>query len=338
MSDADATTSPDPPSTATDPPALLSPLPLILPAGGISLLAGSPGVGKTALLATFLRDLLKGLPVFGRQPTRIPGLGVINTDRGWAEGAGLWFARAGFPDVAYYSLADDATLPIKRLRKKWERLDLLFEAIDRLALPWGSVIVVDPVALFLGGNLIDYDTCAVACYEIRRMLRIRGLTMIATAHAKKLAANKKDRYLRLQDQILGSTALFGFTDTQMYLAAPDELQEDYYVFLWQPHMLPAESFMLKRDDQGLFMPYADAIGATRESKRSAQDESILQLLPADGAILALGAILEAAMAQGIPLSRRTIIRILERLMKAGLIDHAGYGCYRRATQADVINS
>ena len=298
-----------------------SPLPLILPAGGISLLAGGSGIGKTAFLADFLRRLRHGEPIFGRQPSpSLTGVGIVNMDRGWVEGAGEWFKRAGFEQIPYYSLIDDPTFLPSRLRKKWNRTEILFECIDKLQLPPLSVIATDPISLFLGGNLMDYDACAVACCEIRRKLIERRLTMIATAHAKKISADKRDRYLRLQDHILGSTALFGFTDTQMYLATPEELHKPYYAFLWQPHMAPVETFCLQRDAQGLFIPFQGAAQAHATT-------TLLDLFPTDGQEITFGEL--ADLAEAIPMRRRTLIRILERLQQDGVIEHLRHGVYRR---------
>jgi hypothetical protein len=299
-----------------------SPLPCILPAGGISLLAGGSGIGKTALLADFLRRLRTGEPIFGRQPaSTITGVGIVNMDRGWTEGAGEWFKRVGFADIPYYSLIDDATFQPSRLRKKWNRTDILFECIDKLQLPPLSVVATDPISLFLGGNLMDYDACAVACCEIRRKLIERKLTMIATAHSRKISADKHDRYLRLQDHILGSTALLGFTDTQMYLATPEEIRKPYYAFLWQPHMVPVETFMLQRDAQGLFIPYTGSVEVQAAP-------TVIELLPADGSEVTFGKLAE--LAEAIPIRRRTLIKILEKLTEAGDIKHVRHGVYCRA--------
>ncbi len=79
--------------------------------------------------------------------------------------------------------------------------------------------------------------------------------MIGTAHAAKQKADKNERYLRPQDRILGSTALFGYTDTQMYLAAPDETgsKDGVYTFFWNPHHAPPAAFPLTRDSEGRFV-------------------------------------------------------------------------------------
>lgn len=298
------------------------PIPLVIPAGGISLLAGAPGTGKTALLATLLRAFRDGQPIFTHDPAPITDIGMISTDRSWSTNR-LWFDRAGFPDIKVYSVADDSTLDKSRLRKRHERIKLFKEFLDKLAIRPGGLLVVDPIAVFLGGNLIDYDACMVACLEIRDILHVRKLTLIGTAHTAKLKADKKDRYLRLQDQILGSTAIFGYTDTQMYLAAPAEIAKPHYTFLWSPHMAPPETYDLTRDTQGLFIPYS--------AQHGGNDTRVLQLLPDDGSPLALAAIYERA--KEIPLSQATVKRILDALIVEAQVLRTGRGVYQRALPA-----
>jgi hypothetical protein len=297
----------------------LDPLPNLIPSLGITLLSGAPNVGKTALLAGIARDFRDNRSIFGHQPSKLPVIGVICADRGWGRGAGVWFGRVGYADVRYYSMADDPSFNPKSLRRKFERTERLMEMIDKLKLPPGSLVIVDPIALFLGGNLLDYDACACACHEIRVLLRQRGLTLIATAHSIKLKADRKDRYLRLQDQLLGSTAILGFSDTQMYLASPEEIGKPYYAFLWHSHILPPETFCLDRDDQGLFLLWEGADGATKRR--------VLALLPEDGAEITLGVLKELIPA--IPLSLATLKRGLETLIEEQAVERVKHGTYRR---------
>jgi hypothetical protein len=297
----------------------IDPIPRIIPAGGISLLAGGPNVGKTALLAGMMHALKHGLPIFGHQPNPVEAIGIVAADRSWSRGAGEWFHRAGYPDIRHYAMVDDRHFDPKTLRRKFERTARLMEMADRLALPKHSLLLVDPIGLFLGGNLNDYDSCAVACHEIRAMLRDRTWTILATAHSAKLKADKRERYLRLQDQLLGSTAIAGFADTQMYLASPEEIAKPYYAFLWHPHTSPAETFYLERDEQGLFVPYsgADQGNCTR----------VLALFPEDGSEIELAALRE--LAGGIPVSKTTLYRVLETLLERDRIVKVRHGVYAR---------
>lgn len=296
-----------------------SAIPKILPHGGMSLLAGAPNVGKTALLAGLLRDLRDGRLIFGHQSTPPPAIGYINADRGWDQGSGIWFGRVGYPEIQQYSMADDAAFNPKRLRPKKDRTDILCSFIDRLQLPPYALVVVDPIALFLGGNLLNYDDCAVACHEIRAYLRTRQYTILATAHSAKIKGDKKERYMRLQDQVLGSTAISGFTDTMMYLATPEETGKAHFTFLWHPHSAPAETFYLEQDEQGLFIPYS---GIDTESQ-----SRVLRLFPEDGSVIQLGTLVE--LADQYPLSRATVKRILEALIENGKVARVAHGQYCR---------
>jgi len=285
----------------------------------VSLLSGAAGLGKTALLAGMAKAFREGRPVFGHQPTPIAEIGIIVTDRGWDRGARVWFERVGFPEIRHYSMPDDPSFDPRCLRKKFDRTSRLGDFIDKLTLPRRSLLFVDPIGLFLGGNLLDYDSCAVACHEIRVLLRNRGLTLIATAHSGKLKADKKDRYARLQDQILGSSALLGFTDTQMVLASPDETGQRFYTFLWLSHLAPPETFLLERNEDGVFELARDTDGGTTAR--------ILALFPADGAETTLGEL--SQLAEAIPLTMKTVQRALAQLVTTGAVLKVRRGVYRR---------
>lgn len=230
-------------------------------------MAGAPGVGKTALFAWILThfhpDSPPGTTLFGHPVQPAAKLGIITVDRSWSQSGKRWFDLAGLSDIAQYCFHDDPTFDRKRLRTKPRRIDILNEFIDHLEpLPFGSIVYVDPLTLFLGGNLLDYDSCFVAAAEMRDIGRKRGITLFGSAHAAKQKADKKTRYDRLQDRILGSTGIIGFTDTAMYLAAPEEMKRRTFTFLWAPHHHKTQEFSLTREDNGLFLPTAEIELAT----------------------------------------------------------------------------
>ena len=298
-------------------------LPNIIPFRSISLLSGAAGLGKTALLAGIAKCFRDGTPIFGHQPNPVADIGFINADRGWDRGARVWFDRVGFPEIRHYSMADDPAFDPRCLRRKFERTMRFAEFIDKLKIARRSLLFADPIGLFLGGNLLDYDACGVACHEIRVLLRERDLTLVATAHSAKLKADKKDRYARLQDQILGSSALLGFSDTQMVLASPDETGSAYYTFLWVPHLAKPETFLLERDEQGVFR-LAD--GADKASTGR-----VLSFFPLDGGETTLALLTE--LAQAIPLTMKTVQRALGQLIAEGKVLKVRRGIYRRVVVA-----
>jgi hypothetical protein len=220
-------------------------------------------------------------------------------------------------------MVDDPAFNPKLLRRKFERTDLLFRFADPLQLPRGSLLIVDPISLFLGGKLNEYDDCAVACCEIRDGLRRRGLSILSTAHAGKLKADASERYLRLQDQILGSTALFGFTDSQMYLASPQETGKSTYTFLWAPHTAPTETFDLRRDERGVF---------SLVDQDQDKVKLLLALFPVDGAEITRKLLIEAWLTTYLTtLNKRTADRLLRKLEELRLVVHTeAFGTYQRA--------
>lgn len=293
------------------------PVPTIIRFASLNILAGASGVGKTCLMSWILTHFRDGTPLFGHpvaQPTKIA---YICADRGWAT-AVYWLEKAGYPDLPLYSLADDPLFQPYRLRERRMLIAILAECLDRLQLPPGSLVIIDPIALFLGGNPNDYQSVAVACLEIRRLCTSRQLTIWGLAHASKQKADKKDRYDRLQDRILGSSALLGYADTQMYLASPEETGEKYYQFLWHSHTAPGEVFPLGRDAEGMFVPYA-------ESVQSLDEDKILAAISTEEAGSAWGEILIASET-----SKSTLHRYLQELTKEGRVLKLGHGKYRKA--------
>lgn len=304
----------------------LDPIPGIINHGSINPLAGASGVGKTCFLAWFLSQLRDGKPIFGHEVNTPPAIGYLAADRGWEGGGRYWFEKAGYADIKVYSLSDDPNFVASRLRNKLRLVnDVLATSLDRMELPPGSLVVVDPSALFLG-NPNDYHATAVTMLEIRRVLRIRQLTMIGTAHTSKQKADKKERYMRLQDRINGSGAQLGYGDTQMYLAGPDETGKKHYTFLWHPHTAPAQEYQLGRNAEGLFVPWATSIEAVNEAL-------IYDMVPADGTEVTLAAVLIGCEGG---LSRATIFRKLKELIVKGLIEKPFEGVYRR-TASQVMD-
>lgn len=301
------------------------PIPTIIPGGGVSLIAGASGTGKTAFLAWWTTRFRDGLGIFGHPTHATPCQAILAIDRSWVQSTSKWFEVAGFSDILAYAPSDDPAFNPSDMRRKDRRLGVFKKHLEKLdaihggPLPPGSILYVDPLAPFLGGNLIDYDACSVACLELRTLCRERQITIIGTAHTAKLKADKKDRYQRVQDRILGSTALLGYTDTQMYLASPDETESDYYSFFWNPHHAPSRSFKMTRDPKtGLFIPY-------EEGPIPEEHQQIVDLLAGAASPVPLKTI-EVALS----LAPSTAHRYLQALVEDGRVRKAGHGLYTAA--------
>lgn len=319
---------------ADSPRPLLDPLPRILTLGSLNLLAGASGVGKTALIAELARRFRDGEPIFGHKPNIPTGIGYITADRPWSSSK-QWFEAAGFPEIRQYSMVDDLKLPTSRIRKKFERTKLLQDCVKRLELPPGGLVIVDPVALFLGGNLLDYDAVAVACIEIQRYLMDEAYSLLGMAHSAKQKADRGDRYLRAQDRISGSMALLGYTGTQMYLMAPEEAgpKETAFHFHWNPHHAPPETFRLVKDDHGLFSDIGTGTPTdTDHDLRLAYDtetKRILASIPEAPSVISTAELIAFHCYGGDPIPRRTLFRKVALLAKRGDVIQVRRGAWQR---------
>lgn len=307
------------------PDAPLDPLPNILDAGTLNLLAGASGVGKTALIAGLAVAFRDHLPVFGHLPNPLPGLGYVTADRR-ARSSQRWFAAAGCPELAQYSFVDDRARPVASFRNRYGGPHLLKLCVETLRLPPGSLVFVDPIALFLGGNLLDYREVAQACIEIGRWLIDAQYCVVGICHTAKLKTNKQDRYARPQDRIMGTGALLGFTDTQMYLMSPQEAEKDAHVFLWNPHHHPQEEFDLPRDKAtGLFVLTADT-PAVLLARLDPDLQTLYQLIPTPGGAPCA---LLVKWLQDTSVNRSTVWRRLKALERLGWARVDQFGVWAR---------
>lgn len=330
--DDSAAPAPAAPAPSTAPPVVappgVHPLEPIFLARSVNLLAGTSGAGKTALLALLSRLFHARADVFtAGAPPRPVYQAYVGVDKSWEQSSRRWFALEGMHELPHYSLADDKKFQKRRLRTKTDRIAILEECLAKVSpnastFPPGSVVYLDSGALFLGGNLLDYDACAVACMEVRELCqKVGDIALIATVHGSKIKADKKQGYARLQDHILGSAALYGYTDTQLYIASAEELRAKSATFLWAPHHGQQETFSLLRDPQGRYLSHE--VSADVEASWI-----VSELAKAPGAELQFAALIRSAIDRG--LSRATLARQLAREIGAGRVRKDRHGTYRLA--------
>ena len=134
------------------------PIPGIIPFGSLVLLVGPPKCGKTALLASWMALWRDGLTICVK-PTNSPtALGIITTDHKWALNQGIWFARAGFPEIPHVSLRDDPTLQWRStLRSVHGAHQLLDRSLRTLDLSPGGLVLIDVAGVFISNRLNDYN-------------------------------------------------------------------------------------------------------------------------------------------------------------------------------------
>jgi hypothetical protein len=294
------------------------PIPHIIPFKSICLLSGPPHRGKTALIVTLLARILRHQTVFGLATHAPVRVGFLVTDHDHKLNQSQWLARAGILDqVTLYSLRNDPTFSWKRLRKIEERIGVFQDCLAHLALPPGSLLITDPVALFISSRLNDYHSVAVGLGELHQTIQAAGLTLLGTAHTGKQTDDPKRTYKRPIDRIMGSGAQIGFCDTAMALVGPDDIEKPYYELSVSPSMSPEFTFKYGRDANGLFVPYIglDDVGDTPETDRPTQ---IAMLIPEEG--IDPMELVEIVMHR-FEISRRQVFRDLKVLKERQLIIH-----------------
>lgn len=296
-------------------------------------MAGPSGVGKTALYCGWVRSLLDGGTILGAA-ARLEGeqaIGIVFADRAlennrhWLDRFGLY----GEPRVGIYSIVDDSSFPLRSLRVAAEHPKLFRSCVDKLLLPPGSLLIVDPISLFLGGKLIDYACTAAAMLQLQRIAKERQLTILGVHHVSKQKDDPKSNYRRPQDRILGSGALLGFSDTQFWMIGPEETRKPYYWVGYASHSEVGRRFEFSRDKLGRFVQVTqDPLEKLKKEAKGDQNMAILRLIDVEPTpILAV-----VAAAEALGVSRAAVYRTLDRLMLAGGVTKDGVGRYRRLVE------
>lgn len=250
-------------------------IPGVMPAWQVHLFSGASGSGKTTLAAQLLAAIYHGEPFFDWQPRSVPFIGVLAADREWGDHR-QWFVEAGIGDVPAHSLVDDETRGLAWVRQFRGKRHMLFRELAKALaqqhcghdyLPPDSLLLLDPVSLFLGGELNHYDRVFQHMLDMNQFALKYKVTILAIAHAAKQKADKRERYTRPQDRVAGSTAQTACAGTTFHLAPPSECEESWSELTAVPHHAPASTMRLDRGSKGLFIPVPD------EQKTRLQDRA-----------------------------------------------------------------
>lgn len=222
----------------------------ILPAREVSIISGASGVGKTTFLFQLVSAIQAGEDTFmGHKINHPIRVGYIAADRTWESYETLAArCRVDLTTLDHKSLVDDEKIDVTRLER--DSMELLRQMMKSLDKP--DLVIVDPMVIFLGVDPNSYQRVAPRLIQLSRMCRSMNLTILATHHATK--ARSDYSFLRPQDRISGSSALLGFSSSQMFIAGPEELKKPYSEFYCVNHNAPPVTIQLKRDGGGLFVP------------------------------------------------------------------------------------
>ena len=174
----------------------------MLPAGGVSILAAKPKVGKSTLARTLALAVSRGEDVLGRSATQGPVV-YLALEEKRAE-VQRHFARMG---------ATDEPIHVHVGAAPEEALAALAAAIAEHR---PVLAIVDPLLRFVRiRDLNDYAEVTRALEPLVELARASGCHVLCVHHEGKTERPGGDA-------ILGSTALFGAVDTAMMMKRRDE--------------------------------------------------------------------------------------------------------------------
>lgn len=274
-----------------------------------------------------MKDLLAGGPLLGLFPLNGPApaqVGYVVADR-TANDLSLTAMTLGLslPSLCLRSLVDDPSIDISRFEK--EPLGILFELLSSFPSDV-RFAVVDPLIVFTGVDTNKYHLNAAKLIRINRFAMDRGLTILGTHHATK--ARSDFGFKRAQDRISGSSALLGYTSTQLFLSTPEEHKgnpgsSDFFEWTVVSHHAAPRTVYLSREEHGFQVQEVKDVRAPKVP----MDARIMS-------VLAVGPAKAADLMQALDISRATLHRHLQDMQTQGVIVRMDYGVYRLATKAD----
>jgi len=331
----DAQQSPQAPSPAFSSAPPIHPIPRVLEARQTHLLSGSSGAGKTSLVGWMSGQLLSGQPLLGHPCSPPPFMAYIAGDRTIGDAIEK-LERGGWANPAYYSLVDDdsstAENYVRSLRgsKQLSHSLTFFHFIlkslnsrycpELPRIPVDSLLWVDGMAPFFNIEPAgSYLKVAGPLLELNRFCKNWRITIILVTHASK-QLGPDQRYTRVQDRVLGSMALQGFTSTQMFLAEPElssNPEAGLHEFFWRSHSSAPETHEFKRSDSGVFEyigPHWDVPAQPSSTPVTGPQLEVLSFISDEW--VPAGAIREHLPS----IAKTTFFRYIDRLTDAGLIE------------------
>lgn len=288
-----------------------------LPKGQIHILAGASGAGKTTLLLQAIAANLRGaIPVIPSLFFPTTSVAYIAADRTASEIRTHSDRLCIDPStIEIYGIVDD-----RSFAEDWlSDAELCLKRIkDKLTRPFDT-LVLDPLGLFIDGSPNDYRKVAISLVRLNRRAAEWDVRIIANHHAVKTRSDF--HFKRPQDRISGSQALQGYSGTQMVLIEGSENGLEYDSFTIIPHIgSRAQTFPIARDTNGYFQPYVE------DTDSLAKSVAILDLF-SPGQSYTVAEIEQ--IVSHLDLSRRTLYRLLDNLIKDGLLTKPTRGTYVR---------
>jgi len=206
----------------------------LIPAhGSINLLGGNTHSGKSTLLYDLVRSLRYSVPFFGRDTRAPKEIAVLLADRP-AEDNPMWVRalNEGLIDNFLSAIEDRDYIETIEITSKtgkgmegWEKFKKL---VDKMECPEESVLIVDVFTSKFLGNLMSIVEVGENMDSINAYCHKRKITVIGTGYGVKPTQDKKQRYTRYIDRMIGASSLRGGASSVMYLATVEEAYGDGY--------------------------------------------------------------------------------------------------------------
>lgn len=291
----------------------------LLPRNQVSILAGASGAGKSTLALQAVRDMLLGqsvMGVFGLQGPPPGRVGYVVADR-TAKDLMMTAQALDVPmrQVFLRSLVDDPSIDIGKFEV--QPLAILFELLASMPVDI-RFVVVDPLIVFTGVDTNKYHLNAAKLIRINRFAMDHQLTVLGTHHATK--ARKDITFKREQDRISGSSALLGYTSTQLFLSTPEENDTEFFQWTVVSHHAAPRTILLSRGDRGFVLEDDDTPSVPLESRIMG--------------VLAVGPCKVQDLMASLGASKSTLHRFLHEMQQTGVVVRGEWGVYRLARKAD----
>lgn len=215
------------------------------------------------------------------------------------------------------SLVDDKSIDMGKFETA--PTTVLFELLE--SLQGCELIIVDPLIVFTGVDTNKYHLNAAKLIRINRFCMDHHLTVLGTHHATK--ARTDYGFKRAQDRISGSSALLGYTSTQLFLAAPEETEGgQYYEWTIVSHHAAPRTLYLTRHKAGF-----DLI---KEATIAPPPPLEVQIM----GLLSVGPCKTGDLCRACKANRSYVYRILEQMTDTGVVVKERHGIYRLAELGD----
>ena len=285
----------------------------ILPDKEVSILAGASGAGKTTLIMQALAAMQQGKEVFGHECQPGLRLGYIAADRSWRSyQRTAELSSLDLGSIKVRALIDDPAIDLANFEKS--PLDELERLIASM-LPL-DLVAVDPLVVFLGVDTNKYHLSAARLIRLNKACLANNITILGTHHATK--ARSDYSFKRPQDRISGTSALLGFTSSQLFLAAPEETsrEDGFYEFHVISHHAAPKVILLSRE-------------GGRFRHEGTEETSYVSTSPTNQLmnLLKNGPLKREDILSSVSGSRATIDRLLASALAAKVIERGQYGHY-----------